>query len=105
MSLEGMSKILIIDDERLEVKALSGILGVDFEISTALNGQQALQTSTELPLPDMSLLDVGLPEMDGYTVCQKLKANPITASITSSKHHRCVGCCSVFEGCRVWALM
>ncbi len=75
------ARILIVDDTPLNVKLLSAKLAHDYyTISTAANGVEALKKAGE-EKPDIILLDVMMPEMDGFETCQRLKADPATAYI------------------------
>lgn len=75
------SKILIVDDEIDTLLPLQKSLEVeDYLIVGARNGPEALiKAKTELP--DLILLDLMMPEMDGYEVCEKLKKDPMTKNI------------------------
>ena len=68
-------RVLIVDDEPTNVKLLVANLRSDYKISIANNGHEALKL-VALKHPDLILLDIMMPEMDGYTVCQKLKTEP-----------------------------
>jgi putative two-component system response regulator len=72
--------ILIVDDTPENIDVLRGILADRYSIRAATNGALALRIA-EKQSPDLILLDVMMPGMDGYEVCQRLKANPETASI------------------------
>ncbi|MCD4713618.1 MAG: response regulator [Clostridiales bacterium] len=72
--------ILVVDDTRINVDILVNILGDDYEVSVAMDGQEALDT-IENARPDLILLDIMMPIMDGYTVIEKLKENAITEDI------------------------
>lgn len=75
------SSILVVDDTPDNVRLLSTILTEQgYQVRKALNGQRALATVQEFP-PTLILLDVMMPEMNGYEVCEKLKASPKTSSI------------------------
>lgn len=75
------ARILIVDDTPLNVKLLSAKLERDYYvISTAENGVEALK-KVEQEKPDLVLLDVMMPEMDGFETCRRLKANPETSHI------------------------
>jgi len=50
-------------------------------MKTAHSGRECLEIAVQMPQPDLILLDVSMPEMDGYEVCEQLKANPVTAAI------------------------
>lgn len=81
MPEEKRPKILIVDDEPKNIKLIVAILknyGYSFE--TAENGLEALE-KTEKFSPDLILLDVMMPEMDGYEACRRLKENPETQHI------------------------
>ena len=68
--------ILIVDDNVNNLKVLSEILNVaGFEISVALDGESAIEQINYSP-PDLILLDVMMPKIDGYQTCQLIKANP-----------------------------
>ena len=73
--------ILVVDDTPGNIDVLSNILKEDYRIKAALNGEKALKIASAEPRPDMILLDVMMPDMDGYEVCRRLKANPLTAGI------------------------
>lgn len=74
------STILIVDDDPLMIVAVSKALCDLGKVIFALNGIDALKVVNE-QLPDIILLDVGMPEMDGFEVCAALKANKKTSSI------------------------
>ncbi len=66
------SVILVVDDDPLNIKLLINILAPHYEILFALNGKQALRLAEQC-MPDLILLDVLMPDMSGYEVCQQLK--------------------------------
>jgi adenylate cyclase len=73
--------ILLVDDTPINLKILSTILSKQgYKIRQALSGKIALMT-IEKSVPDIILLDISMPEMDGYEVCSQIKANPITYEI------------------------
>ncbi|WP_341731010.1 adenylate/guanylate cyclase domain-containing protein [Microcoleus sp. EPA2] len=75
------ASILVVDDTPHNVRLLSTILtGQGYQVRKALNGQRALATVQEFP-PHLILLDVMMPEMNGYEVCEHLKSSPTTSSI------------------------
>lgn len=74
------SRVLIVDDEPGNIKILSSVLAGDYALSVATGGAQALQIA-EVQLPDIVLLDMVMPEMDGIQVCEALKANEKTRDI------------------------
>jgi len=72
--------LFIVDDTPANIEILMSILGDDFEVAVALDGTSALEDIKAEP-PDLILLDIMMPDMDGYEVCQRLKSDPETASI------------------------
>ena len=72
--------ILIVDDVETDLDTLVGTLGDDYDIAVALDGPSALDT-LHTQLPDLVLLDILMPGMDGYEVCRRLKADPATRAI------------------------
>jgi DNA-binding response OmpR family regulator len=73
-------KILIVDDDRNIVELVKLTLGDDFNYAEAYNGSDAIIKARK-EKPDLILLDIMMPEMDGYEVCQKLRADPETKDI------------------------
>ena len=77
----SQASILVVDDKPDNVRLLSTILTEKgYQVRKALNGPRAIATVQEFP-PHLILLDVMMPEMNGYEVCTKLKASPKTSSI------------------------
>ncbi|MCL2473506.1 MAG: PleD family two-component system response regulator, partial [Alphaproteobacteria bacterium] len=75
------ARILIVDDVPLNLKLLSAKLAMEYYVvETAHNGAEAIEKSLNFR-PDIILLDVMMPDMDGFEVCHKLKENPETAFI------------------------
>ncbi|MCS6807677.1 MAG: hybrid sensor histidine kinase/response regulator [Bacteroidota bacterium] len=73
--------ILIVDDIPRNLQVLGSILsGSGFGVSVASSGQSALDAVQET-IPDVILLDIQMPDMDGFEVCERLKSNPTTADI------------------------
>lgn len=73
--------ILIVDDTPLNIKLLNDLLRNEYQISIATNGADALERTNATNRPDLILLDVVMPEMDGYEVCRRLKAEERTRRI------------------------
>jgi adenylate cyclase len=73
--------VLVVDDTPTNVTVVSGVLKGLFRTKVATNGEKALAIATGAEKPDLILLDVMMPGMDGYEVCRRLKANPETAEI------------------------
>ena len=72
--------LLIVDDAPENIDMLYGFLGNGFKIKVALNGEDALKIAFKTP-PDLILLDIMMPGMDGYEVCRQLKAADATKKI------------------------
>jgi sigma-B regulation protein RsbU (phosphoserine phosphatase) len=73
--------ILIVDDTPINIGVISGALKDSFKTKVATNGEKALAIASGEDKPDLILLDVMMPVMDGYEVCRRLKANPETQNI------------------------
>jgi two-component system cell cycle response regulator len=75
------ARVLVVDDVELNVKLLEAKLSSEyFQVIPAFNGPTALELA-DAELPDIILLDVMMPRMDGFEVCRRLKANPRTTDI------------------------
>jgi len=79
-SMEARPKILVVDDEPFNLEIMQEILEEDHEVAYAKSGQECMDKVMEV-MPDVVLLDVNMPGMSGYEVCQKLKENPRTTNI------------------------
>ena len=73
-------RLLLVDDEPTNLQVLRHILQADYRLLFATDGERALQVARE-QRPDLVLLDIMMPNMDGYAVCCALKADAATASI------------------------
>lgn len=73
--------ILIVDDEPVVLAAMSKALGPAYRVRAASSGQRALQVAATEPRPDLILLDVLMPDNDGYSVLSQLHENPVTCDI------------------------
>ena len=78
---DDQAKILVVDDEKFFIDVIVELLNGDYKVSVAMDGQQALRRAQTEPLPDLILLDILMPDMEGYEVCRQLKENPITRDI------------------------
>lgn len=75
------AEVLIVDDDPASLELLSGLLTTHrYNVRVANNGQRAIM-AVQSSLPDLVLLDVNMPGMNGYEVCRRLKANPNTQEI------------------------
>lgn len=68
--------ILVVDDTPENIDILVGILGDDYKVKVAIDGPRALALVAKT-LPDLILLDVMMPGMNGYEVCKQLKQEPV----------------------------
>lgn len=73
--------ILIVDDEKTNIAVLAELLRPDFKIRAVTNGEKALEIAFSSNPPDLILLDVLMPGIDGYEVCKRLKASAKTNGI------------------------
>lgn len=73
-------RLLLVDDEPTNLQVLRHVLQADYRLLFATDGARALQVARE-QRPDLVLLDIMMPNMDGYAVCRALKADAATASI------------------------
>ncbi len=73
--------ILVVDDIRENLEVIGGVLQSDYRVRVANSGQHAINAAAKEPRPDLILLDVMMPEMDGYAVLRELKENPATKEI------------------------
>ncbi len=73
-------RVLVVDDDEMNVRLLEAILSDKYEVTTAYNGKEALLEVEKKP-PDLILLDIMMPGMSGYEVCKKLKGNNKTLHI------------------------
>jgi len=79
--LDGKPHVLVVDDTPENVDVLAGILSDDYHIKVALNGAKALEIARSDSPPDLILLDVMMPGMDGYEVCRQLQSGSKTRDI------------------------
>ena len=73
--------ILVVDDTPDNLTFISGLLKEQYRVKVANNGEKALTIARSDNPPALILLDIMMPEMDGYSVCQQLKADPQTRAI------------------------
>ena len=80
-SPKNKEKILIVDDTPVNIRVLVEALKNDYKLSIATNGKVALNYAMSDQPPDLILLDIMMPELDGYEVCKRLKAQEQTKDI------------------------
>ena len=81
MSVAEQQRVLVVDDTPENIHILMGILEDKYDVLVAISGEKALKIAASKPSPDLILLDIMMPDMDGYEVCTKLKADQKTANI------------------------
>jgi len=79
--VDQRARILIIDDERFYIDVLVGLLRKKYQTFVAKSGREGLELAMSQPLPDLILLDVLMPDLDGYEVCRRLKEDERTRHI------------------------
>jgi putative two-component system response regulator len=73
--------VLVVDDTPDNLSLMSGLLKDNYKVKVANNGEKALKIAAAVPPPDLILLDIMMPGMDGYEVCRLLKRDPATVDI------------------------
>jgi phosphoserine phosphatase RsbU/P len=77
----GAKTVLLVDDAPANLQVVNSILKSTYKIQIATSGEKALKIANQSPAPDLILLDVMMPEMDGYEVCSRLKSAADTRDI------------------------
>ena len=78
---QNKAKILVVDDTSASLKLLTDIMKAEgYEVRSAISGELALNAAMSNP-PDLILLDIRMPEIDGFEVCRRLKATPATQDV------------------------
>lgn len=73
--------LLVVDDVPDNLDVMVELLNGDYQVKVASSGERALKILDQGKIPDLILLDVMMPDMDGFEVCRQIKANPATADI------------------------
>ena len=81
LAASAQKLILIVDDTPLNIGVISGALKDSYKTKVATNGEKALALASAEEKPDLILLDIMMPGMDGYEVCSRLKSDPATREI------------------------
>jgi sigma-B regulation protein RsbU (phosphoserine phosphatase) len=81
MNANGQKIVLLVDDAPANIQMVNSILKDTYKTRIATSGAKALELASQDPAPDLILLDVMMPEMDGYEVCSRLKAVSNTRDI------------------------
>ncbi len=79
--IDKRATVLIVDDMSANIAILYELLGGDYDVKAATSGQDALIIARSDEKPDVILLDIEMPVMDGYAICKELKASPATNGI------------------------
>ncbi len=79
--LHAPPTVLVVDDVAENLTLMVGLLKPQYRVKVANHGARALELAAQSPAPDLILLDIMMPGMDGYEVCRRLKAEPATADI------------------------
>ena len=80
MYAKKANSVLLVDDEPVNIKILSDVLKDEYEVVFATRGDEGIRLALEVK-PDIILLDIMMPDMDGYEVCARLKSDARTAAI------------------------
>ncbi len=80
-TIKNKAKILVVDDTPASLKLLTDIMKAEgYDVRSAINGELALNAASNNP-PDLILLDIRMPEMDGFEVCKRLKSTAATQDV------------------------
>ncbi|MDD2925236.1 HD domain-containing phosphohydrolase [Rhodoferax sp.] len=79
--MNKMHTVLVVDDQPENLAILGELLEADYHVKVANSGQRALRAAVTEPRPDLILLDVMMPEMDGYQTLARLREDPLTRHI------------------------
>ena len=80
-TLGNRKTVLVVDDSEINIRIMGHILKAEYKVKVARSGEKALAIAQRSPPPDLILLDIMMPEMDGIEVCRRLKSGPATADI------------------------
>ncbi|CAK6715935.1 Putative response regulator/phosphatase RpfG-like [Vibrio harveyi] len=78
---ESKPLVLIIDDTPQHIQIISNVLSDNYQVKAATNGNKGIEIALQEPRPEVILLDIVMPEVNGFEVCKKLKKNPLTRAI------------------------
>ena len=81
IELAGKHTVLVVDDTPENLALLAGILKAQYQVRVARSGEKALELMQADPLPDIVLLDIMMPDMDGYEVLRRLRGQPRTQDV------------------------
>ncbi|HAT51332.1 MAG: hybrid sensor histidine kinase/response regulator [Nitrospirae bacterium] len=78
---DALPRILVVDDEKTNLDVMVGLLSGEYRVIVAKNGFEALKRAKSHPPPDLILLDIMMPELDGFAVCRQLQEEKSSAGI------------------------
>ncbi|NRR30220.1 two-component system response regulator [Oxalobacteraceae bacterium] len=81
LKIKQQPVVLIVDDSTANLAVMSQLLESEYKVKVAVNGEKALKIASSERPPDLILLDIMMPGMDGYEVCRRLKADPVSRDI------------------------
>lgn len=81
LALPDKATVLVVDDTPANLSLMTGLLRDIYKVKAAIDGEKALRIAQSDAPPDLILLDIMMPGMDGYEVCRRLQANPVTRDI------------------------
>lgn len=81
MNTDNRQSVMVVDDTPTNLILMNDLLQAQYRVKIASSGARALKIAASDDPPDLILLDIMMPEMDGYEVCRQLKANPATHAI------------------------
>lgn len=81
LALPEKATVLVVDDTPANLSLMTGLLRDIYKVKAAIDGEKALRIAQSDAPPDLILLDIMMPGMDGYEVCRRLQANPVTRDI------------------------
>lgn len=79
--LDERPLVLLVDDSADNLTLLNGVLRDEYRVKAVNNGPRCIKVAQTQPQPDLILLDIMMPQMSGYEVCERLKSDPLTADI------------------------
>ena len=84
-------RIMVVDDDKVLLKNAAVLLGVNYSVSLYSGGREALEALSDKALPDLILLDVRMPDIDGYSVIIEIKSMPKCRNIPVRRGGRAEG--------------
>ncbi len=79
--LTDKATVLVVDDTPNDLSLIARLLRTDYRVLVAMGGEAGLSVARSAPAPDLILLDIMMPDIDGYEVCRRLRDDPATRAI------------------------